>query len=80
MNAIVLLSINEVELSIYRFLSSRVKNNKRQPRPVDLGSTGSLAVGAFNVWQVTVALTGPRPILDLSSTGKRRLLGEREGF
>ena len=48
LNASVLLSINEVELSIYRFLSSRVKNNKRQPRPVDLGSTGSLAVGAFN--------------------------------
>ena len=29
LNASVLLSINEVELSIYRFLSSGVKNSKR---------------------------------------------------
>ena len=33
LNASVLLSINEVELSIYRFLSSGAKNSKREPRP-----------------------------------------------
>ena len=33
----VLYVINEVELSIYRFLSSGVKISKRQPRLVELG-------------------------------------------
>ena len=39
------------------------------------------------LWQVTVASTGPRPDLDWTSTrqgwgstGKRKLLEEREGF
>ena len=33
----VLYIINEVELSIYRFLSSGAKKSKRQPRLVELG-------------------------------------------
>ena len=37
MIASVLLFINEVELLIYRFLSSGVKNSKRYPRSVELG-------------------------------------------
>ena len=48
MNARVFLSINEVELSIYRFLTSGSKKNEKQPQPVELGSTDSLVVGAFN--------------------------------
>ena len=36
-NAGVLYLINEVELSIYRFLSSGAKKSKRQPRLVELG-------------------------------------------
>ena len=36
-NAGVLLFINEVELSIYRFLTSGAKKNKKQPQLVKLG-------------------------------------------
>ena len=36
-NAGVLLLINEVELSIYRFLTSGTKKIKKQPQPVELG-------------------------------------------
>ena len=35
-NAYVLYLINEVELSIYRFLTSGVKKIKKQSQPVDL--------------------------------------------
>ena len=35
--ASVLYIINEVELSIYRFLSLGAKKSKRQPQPVELG-------------------------------------------
>ena len=36
-NAGVLYLINEVELSIYRFLTSGAKKNKKQPQPIELG-------------------------------------------
>ena len=36
-NAGVLLFINEVELSIYRFLTSGGKKNKKQPQSIELG-------------------------------------------
>ena len=36
-NAGVLLLINEVELSIYRFLTSGAKKTKKQPQLVELG-------------------------------------------
>ena len=36
MIASVLYVINEMELSIYRFLSSEAKNNKKQPPPIEL--------------------------------------------
>ena len=36
-NASVLFLINEVELSIYRFLTSGAKKIKKQPQPVELG-------------------------------------------
>ena len=36
-NASVLLFINEVELSIYRFLTSGGKKNKKQPQSIELG-------------------------------------------
>ena len=37
LNASVLYIINEVELSIYRFLISGAKKNKKQSQPVKLG-------------------------------------------
>ena len=37
MNASVIYIINEVKLSIYRFLTSKAKKNKKQPQPVELG-------------------------------------------
>ena len=48
-NASVLLLINEVELSIYKFLTLGAKKPKNS---LDWSSwvTGSLAVGAFNAW------------------------------
>ena len=55
-NISVLFLKNEVELSIYKFLTTRTKKTKKQPQSIELGSTGSLAVGAFNAWQVTVTL------------------------
>ena len=36
-NVGVLYPINEVELSIYRFLTSGAKKNKKHPQPVKLG-------------------------------------------
>ena len=48
-NACVFFFINEVELSIYRFLTSGIKKIKKHTQPVELGSTGLLAVGTFNV-------------------------------
>ena len=57
----VLYIINEVKLSIYRFLNSGAKNSLDQS---SWGSIGSLAVGAFN------ALVGYR-CLDRRSTGKK---------
>ena len=44
----ILYLINEVELFIYRFLTSGSKKIKKLPQSVELGSTGSLVVGAFN--------------------------------
>ena len=84
MIASVLLFINEVELLIYRFLNSGVKNSKRYPRPVELW------VDQITSRWVLNALTGYR-CLDRTSTrhrpgrvwtltGKRRLLDERECF
>ena len=37
LNASVLYIINEVELSIFRFLISGAKKNKKQSQPVELG-------------------------------------------
>ena len=36
-NTGVLYVINEMEFSIYRFLNSGAKKNKKQPQPVELG-------------------------------------------
>ena len=49
-NASVLLLINEVELSIYRFLILEPKNQKSASTSRAGGSTSSLAVGEFNAW------------------------------
>ena len=46
-NASVLLLINEMELSIYRFLTPGPKKNKRQPQPIELG-VNWIVIGAFN--------------------------------
>ena len=46
-NAGVLFFINEVEISIYRFLTSRAKKPKRGLDRSSWGSTGSLAVQAL---------------------------------
>ena len=61
--ASVILFINEVELLIYRFLSSGVKNSKRYPRSVELWVDWITSRWALN------ALTGYR-CLDRTSTGK----------
>ena len=37
LNASFLYVINEVELSIYRFLTSEAKKNKKQPQSAELG-------------------------------------------
>ena len=47
-NAGVLLFINKVELSIYRFLTSGAKKPKSNLNWSSWGLTGLLAVGAFN--------------------------------
>ena len=93
--ASVLLFINEVELLIYRFLSSGVKNSKRYPRPVELWVdriTSRWTLNALTSYRcLDRSSTGARPNLDRSSTkprpgrvwtstGKRRLLDERECF
>ena len=49
-NAGVLCLINEVELSIYRFLTSGAKKNKKQPQPIKLGVdqfTSCLSIQCF---------------------------------
>ena len=43
-----------MEFSIYRFLTSGAKKPKNSSDWSSLGSTGSLAIGAFNAWQVDV--------------------------
>ena len=62
LNASVFYVINEVELSIYRFLSSGAKKSKRQPRPVELGVDRFTSRETFN------ALVGYR-CLDQTSIG-----------
>ena len=69
--ASVLLFINEVELLIYRFLSSGVKNSKRYPRLVELWVDRITSRWALN------ALTGYR-CLDRTSTGKGVNLNQEE--
>ena len=58
----VLYIINEVKLSIYRFLNSGAKNSLDQS---SWGSIGSLAVGAFNAlvgyYYLDRKSTGPQP-------------------
>ena len=82
--ASVLLFINEVELLIYRFLSSGVKNSKRYPQPVELWVdriTSHWALNALTGYRcLGQTSTGPRPGRVWTSTGKRRILDERECF
>ena len=72
-NGGVLLLINKVELSIYRFLTSGAKKNKKQPQLVERGSTGSLAIGAFN------DVAGYR-FFDRISTGPRLEVDREKGY
>ena len=74
-NASVLYIINEVELSIYRFLTLGAKKKQKNGLKYrsSWGSTDSLAVKAFN------ALAGYR-CFDRRLIGKGRLLDERECF
>ena len=83
-NACVFLLINEVEISIYRFLGSGAKNSKKQPWLVELGINQLTSRWTINVWQVTIS---PRPDFNQSSikkayhsTGNARLLEERKYF
>ena len=80
LNASVIYVINEVELSIYRFLTSGAKKNKSSLNQSNWGLTGSLAIGVFN------ALIGYR-CFNQTSIGKKdtsikkgRLLDKRECF
>ena len=79
--ASVLYVINEVELSIYRFLSSGAKKVKGSLNRSSRGSTGSLVVEAFNALACYRCLdrTSTRG-KESTSTGKRRLLDERKCF
>ena len=79
-NASVLLLINEMELSIYRFLTLGAKKSKSNLDRSSQGLTSSLAVGAFNAWQVTVTLDQTSTRKANTSTGKKRLLEERVCF
>ena len=65
------LLINEVELSIYRFLTSGTKKPKNSLDRSNLGLAGSLAVGEFNVSQMIVTL-------DRTSIGKANSLIGKE--
>ena len=76
-NASVLLHINEVELSIYRFLTSGAKKPKSNLDWLSWGLIGSLAVGAFNAWQVTATFDRTSTEKANTSTEKERLLEER---
>ena len=71
---------NEVEFSIYRFLTLGAKKPKSNLDRSSWGSTGSLAVGALNVWQVTVTLDRTLNGKTNPSIGKEKLLEERKGF
>ena len=70
-NASVLLLINKIEFSIYRFLVSRAKMPKKQPRSVELEVDRFTSRWTLNVWQVTVR---PQPILDRTLTGNSQLI------
>ena len=64
-NASVLYVINEIKFSIYRFLTSRSKKNKKQPQPVELGVDWFTSpLEHLMLWQVTVASTRPRLKVD----------------
>ena len=78
-NISVLFLKNEVEFSIYKFLTTRTKKTKKQPQSIELGSTGSLAVGVFNAWQVTVTLNRRSIGKANTLTGKTNTsIGKRE--
>ena len=74
------LLINEMEFSIYRFLTSGAKKPKNSFDRSSLGSTGSLAIGAFNAWQVTVTLYRTSIQKTNPSIEKEKLLEERIFF
>ena len=67
--------INEVELSIYRFLTSGAKKPKSSLDRLSWGFTISLAIGAFNIWQVTVTLDREDKYLNQEgkTTGRERV-------
>ncbi|RVX14473.1 hypothetical protein CK203_017312 [Vitis vinifera] len=50
--------------SVKHFKAQETKTAESSLDRTSKGSIGSLAVGAFNAWQVTVASTGHRPDLD----------------
>ena len=74
------LLINEVEFSIYRFLTSGAKKPKSNLDWLSWGLIGSLAVGAFNAWQMIVTLDRTSTGKTNPLTGKERLLEERYCF
>lgn len=67
--------INEVELSIYRFLTLGAKKSKSGLDQLSWGLIGSLTVGAFNAWQVTVTFDWEDKSLDRErkATGRERV-------
>ena len=72
--------INEVELSIYSFLTSGAKKSKSNLDQSSWGSTGSLAIGALNAWQMTITLDQTLIRKIYPSIVKKGLLEEKEGF
>ena len=73
-NASILFLINEVKLSIYRFLTSGAKKKKSNLNRLSWGSTGSLVVGAFNALIdyrcFDLILIGGQPRMELPRLGR----------
>ena len=64
-NASILYIMNEVELSIYRFLISRIKKNKKTASTSRAGGQPDhYPLEHLMIWQVTIASTGPQPEVD----------------
>ena len=75
--ASVLYLINEVGLSMYRFLSLGAKKTKKQPQSVELGVNRSLTIRTFNALASYCCLNRRSTENEGTLTEKGKLLEER---